>query len=376
MLSLYVHVPFCVAKCSYCGFYSTAYDRDNAEAFIKALTRESETCQQFFEPHVFDTLYLGGGTPSLLSPELTDSLFDTLRSHFTFDRLLETTIEANPNSISPEKMRVWRERGVNRLSLGIQSFSDEVLAKLGRSHTAHDASEAFKIARDRGFRNISIDLIYGIPGQTMDEWSATLETAVSLHPEHCSLYALSLDEGSRMRRDVESGKADPLDEDVSADQYETAVKRLAAAGYTRYEISNFCVPGFECRHNLNYWHRGEYLGLGPSAWSFYDRRRYRSVSLCKEYIERLAAGRSIVDFEETPTADQEEREVILLRLRTRQGLDLPSFKRAFGEAKLGQLVARMDPLCKAGLMNLQNDTAVLSDRGFLLSNEALSRLVD
>jgi oxygen-independent coproporphyrinogen III oxidase len=304
-----------------------------------------------------------------------NAVFDAVQNNFSFSGSLETTIEANPNSITQEKLRLWKQQGVNRLSLGVQSFSDEILIKLGRAHTSSQASDAVLLARETGYRNISLDLIYGIPGQTMEQWMMSLETAITMKPEHLSVYALSLDDGSRLKNDIASGIAAPLDDDAAADQYEAAATILAEAGYVRYEISNFCFPGFECRHNLNYWERGEYLGLGPSAWSFYDRRRYRTIQQCKEYIDRLADGLPIIDFEESFSMDLEVRETILLRLRTRQGLDLNSFKKAFGDSRLDQFIDRMEPLCRAGLMTCSNNRAMLSDRGFLLSNEALSRLI-
>jgi len=375
MLSLYVHIPFCVAKCSYCGFYSTVYDQSHADTFVDAMGREARRTSRLFYQRSFQTLYIGGGTPSSLSLEQVNAVFDLVRNNFTFTLSPEITIEANPNSVTQEKLRLWKDRGVNRLSLGIQSFSDAILKQLGRVHSSYQASSAFSLAREMGYHNIGLDLLYGIPGQTREQWIKGLETAIAMHPEHLSLYALSLDDGSRLKSDIESGLLAPLDDETAADQYEAAAVMLAHAGYVRYEISNFCRPGFECRHNLNYWDRGEYLGLGPSAWSCYDQRRYRTISECKEYINRLTADLPTVDFEESLSTEQEARETILLRMRTRQGLDLNLFKKVFGDSQLDRLIGRMEPLCRAGLMVCTNNRAVLSDRGFLLSNEALSRLI-
>ena len=298
MLSLYIHVPFCVRKCRYCGFYSTEYSSGKADAFISGLKHEVALYRNDFRNQAFSSIYIGGGTPTVLSSEQFGLLVRIIREHFTIDDDVEFTVEANPNTITHEKLSLMRSQGVNRLSLGVQSFSDEVLQILGRLHTAEQAADAFRVARSVGFENIGIDLIYGIPGQTVADWDETLNAAIALKPEHVSAYNLSLDEGSQFMRESEAGEFALPDEEICAAMYERAVIKLNNAGYGRYEISNFSLSGYECRHNMNYWERGEYLGLGPGAWSFISGRRYANIADTTEYVQRLSSGRTIIDDQE------------------------------------------------------------------------------
>lgn len=374
MLSLYIHIPFCVSKCRYCGFYSTFYSQKSADEFIAALRKEAVLHKSWFAHLNFETLYIGGGTPSILSLEQVSGIMDIIAEHFTMSVDAECTIEANPNSLDAQKLALWKQRGINRLSLGVQSFSDDVLAVLGRSHTAGQAHEAFMLARSAGFENIGLDLIYGIPGQTFSQWEATLDAAIRLKPEHVSAYNLSLDKGSQYSRDAESGRFVLPDDDAVAGMYELALQKLHNAGYARYEISNFSLPGFECRHNLNYWERGEYLGLGPGAWSFINGRRYGTVADISEYAKRLSSNESVVDFEETVGAEAAASEAVLLGLRTMRGLDLRGFELTYGQEQLRHLEEHAAPLKEAGLLFVTEGRMRLTDRGILLSDEALARL--
>jgi oxygen-independent coproporphyrinogen-3 oxidase len=260
------------------------------------------------------------------------------------------------------------------LSLGVQSFSDDVLGVLGRRHNAEQAKSAFLLARNAGFQNIGMDLIYGVPGQTMQQWKATLETAILCRPDHLSVYSLSIDDGSLFKQEVEAGRFTASDDDLAADMYEFAAVVLSRAGYRRYEISNFSLPGFECRHNVNYWERGEYLGLGPAAWSFVRGRRYHNIADISEYAKRIFAGTSAVAESEVPQEEQASRETLLLSLRTMKGLDLDRYRREYGPCMSQRLEAAMVPLREAGLLHVQDGRVTLSERGIMLSNEALSRL--
>jgi oxygen-independent coproporphyrinogen-3 oxidase len=374
MLSLYIHVPFCVRKCRYCGFYSTPYSPGIAETFLSALTCEAESYRNAFKHRRFSSVYIGGGTPTVLTSEQLSSLMEIIRENFTTDEGVEITLEANPNTVTIDKLSRMRSHGANRLSLGLQSFSDEILQILGRLHTAEQAVDAFRDARNAGFENISVDLIYGIPGQSISHWEETLRSAIALEPEHISAYSLSLDAGSQFMREAEAGAFALPDEDICAAMYERALSALSSAGYGQYEISNFSRPGNECRHNMNYWERGEYAGLGPGAWSFISGRRYATIADITEYEQRLAGGRSIIDEEEITDAASSAREMVLLSLRTRKGLDLSSFERACGTDFLRRLETNMAPLRNDGLLCLKEGRLVLTDRGMLLSNAVLARL--
>jgi len=374
MLSLYIHIPFCVGKCRYCGFYSATYSSRGADAFISGLKYEAAKHRDDFIHRPFGSIYIGGGTPSVLSPQQLGELIGVIREYFPIDDTAEFTVEANPNTVTNEKLSLLLAKGVNRLSLGVQSFSDGILQALGRLHTGEQAADAFRLARIAGFRNIGLDLIYGIPGQTAANWEETLSAAIALKPEHVSAYSLSLDDGSQFKREAEAGGFTMPDDEVSAAMYERTVEALRNACYEQYEISNFSRTGYECRHNMNYWDRGEYLGLGPGAWSFISGTRFANISDTEEYSRRLSNGRSVIDARETIGREPSARETVLLGLRTMKGLDLFRFKLEFGADLLGRLERNAVPLMDAGLLSFTEGRMRLTDRGILLSNEALARL--
>lgn len=374
MLSLYIHVPFCVSKCRYCGFYSTTYSSGSIDVFMDGLRHEAALLRHDFSHRSFSSIYIGGGTPSVLSPEQFAQLAGIIRGSLTIDDGAEFTVEANPNTVTYEKLSLMRSQGVNRLSLGMQSFSNEVLRILGRLNTAEQAVDAFRMARTAGFENIGVDLIYGIPGQTAVHWEDTLDSTIALTPEHISAYSLSLDEGSLLTREADSGQFALPDEEICEAMYRRAVIKLHSTGYGRYEISNFSLPGYECRHNMHYWERGEYLGLGPGAWSFISGRRYANIADTSEYVRTLSGGRLPIEVQETVGRCTSAREVVLLRLRTRKGLDLFGFEQEFGADLVRRLKMQVAPLRDAGLLRVKHGRITLTDRGILLSDDALARL--
>lgn len=374
MLSLYIHIPFCVKKCLYCGFYSTPYSQEHADEFLLALQREAALYKDAFPGRVFDTIYIGGGTPTALSSDQFSSVLDVIGEHFHASDGAEFTVEANPNTVSEQKLDTFLERGVNRLSLGVQSFSDMVLGTLGRLHTAEEAMDAVKNGRKAGFRNIGIDLIYGIPGQTVSLWREDVERAIELRPEHISAYSLSLDEGTWFTREGAAGRfALPADETV-AEMYEIAVSGLARSGYRRYEISNFSLPGFECCHNMNYWKRGEYLGLGPGAWSFISGKRCSNIPDVREYNQRLSAGSSPVGYEEAVRPEQAAAETLMLGLRMEEGIELSRFEQEYGRHAADRLAKKAELLGSTGLVSLSSGRVRLTGRGILLSDDVIGRL--
>ena len=374
MLSLYLHIPFCVKKCLYCGFYSTRYSPQQALAYISALRLEAARYKNNFSKAVFDSVYIGGGTPTVLSREQWVSIFKIIHESFRLSENVEFTVEANPNTIAVDSITFLRAHGVNRLSIGVQSFSDRVLKILGRAHSAAQAEEAFKTARNAGFQNIGIDLIYGVPGQSQDDWASSVRRVLALKPEHISIYCLSLDEGSQYIREAEAGRLALPDDDVAASMYEFALRALTGAGYRHYEISNFSLSGYECLHNMNYWERGEYLGLGPGAWSFISGERYHAVADIHEYSRRLTAGLSIVEDVETVKNGRAAEETIMLGLRTDKGVDLRKYEQEFGPEASRYLEACIAKLRGSGLVRVRDGRLMLTDRGILLSDEALTRL--
>lgn len=374
MLSLYIHIPYCAGKCQYCGFYSTPYVPQSADDFLSALQREAELREKNIGDTRFGALYIGGGTPTVLSREQLRRVFVVVEKYFTFDDNAEITIEANPNTVTEGGLSFLLEQGVNRLSLGIQSFSDTVLRTLGRAHSVGQAVDAFRRARSAGFKNIGIDLIFGIPDQTGEQWRETVDAAIALKPDHISAYGLSIDEGSQFMVRAKEGKLALPPDEIVAEMYEHAVRQLGSAGYRRYEISNFSLPGFECRHNRNYWERGEYLGLGPGASSFLAGKRQDTIADTPEYTRRLLQGLSAIGAEEVVGVDLAARETILLGLRTGQGVDLHRFQRLYGTAILKRLKENIGALETAGLLLMTDGHLRFTERGFLLADEVLARL--
>jgi oxygen-independent coproporphyrinogen-3 oxidase len=374
MLSLYIHIPYCVRKCLYCGFYSTVYDRRKADAFIDALRLDVFRVKTEFANRTVSNVYVGGGTPTALSCDQIERIGHIISDNFTLAGNAEFTVEANPQSALREVLDALLQQGANRVSLGIQSFSDDILQTLGRPHSAGQAETAYRTARDAGFRNIGFDLMYGIPGQTWSQWEKTLDSAIARGPEHLSLYALSLDDGSAFTRAAKAGSLTLPDDEMTSGQYERAVELITRAGYRRYEISNFARPGYECRHNMNYWERGEYAGVGPGAWSFLGGRRFGNIADTEEYVRRLKSGGSPVAESEVLSHEQSAREMIMLNLRTAQGLDLLRYAELFGERFSEQLETRGAPLAAEGLVSVVGERLVLTERGILVSNEVLAKL--
>lgn len=376
MLSLYIHIPFCVKKCLYCGFYSTQYTDESADKYLSALLLETGMHSRLLGEQTVGSIYIGGGTPTTLSPDQFSRLFSIIEEHVHLTADAEITVEANPDTVTTNSLFLLKRLGVSRLSIGVQSFSDEVLALLGRVHSAGQAVAAVRAARDGGFASIGIDLIFGVPGQTEEQWKNTLETAISLQPEHVSAYSLSMDTGSQWHRDAKDGRFEPPDDDISADRYAAALEFLRSHGYHQYEISNFCLPGYECRHNINYWDRGEYLGLGPGAWSFMGNRRWANIADTDQYIFRLVSGATVHDLERDEFVNNEQAalEKLFLGLRKTSGVDLAAYGSQFGGGALDALLSRIGDLERAGLVNIRKGTLALTGRGMLLSNEVLSRI--
>ena len=375
MLSVYIHIPFCVNKCPYCGFYSTQYDSLLADRFLAALDIEMKSRFSDLPGRQVGSIYIGGGTPSTLSLAQFSRLFDLVNEHVAAAADAEVTVEANPNTAAAGILALLKARGVTRLSIGVQSFADAVLISLGRAHSAGDALAAVRAARSAGFGTIGIDLMYGIPGQTEQQWHSTLESALSLELEHLSVYSLSLDEGSRLTQEARAGRVILPDDDNVARMYQTAARRLAEAGYRHYEISNFCIPGRECRHNSNYWDRGEYVGFGPGAWSFIGNRRSSTIANVSEYIARMTNGINAAETTEVLDRCQAASETLLLGLRRATGIDLDHFGQQFGSAALDDLRKKILRLDGSGLYRIDHSRLSLTMRGFLLSNGALAALL-
>lgn len=372
-LGLYVHIPFCQSRCRYCDFNTYAGLEGLFETYVRALIREITLAG----PARVRTVYLGGGTPTVLPLSHLVQVLDAIRAGFVLVPDAEVTVEANPGTVEAESLAVLRKQGVNRLSLGVQSFADDELRLLGRIHSAGQAAAALSAARQAGFKDVSLDLIYGLPRQTLADWSFSLERALALEPEHLSLYALSVEAGTPLARDIARGHLPLPDSDLAAEMYEMAAEVCAAAGYLHYEISNWARGAArQCRHNLIYWRNEPYLGLGAGAHSWQGRRRWANAAAPDEYATRLAGGNPTVAEEETISPELEMGETMMMGLRlVEEGVPFDRFQQRFGLDPRRCYEAEIAELVELGLLEVDDERLRLSPRGCLLGNQVFARFL-
>lgn len=376
-LTLYIHVPFCLAKCHYCDFVSYTYSDEAAGRWAVAVKQELALWARLpvCSGRALVTIYIGGGTPSLLPVEMLGGVLTAVRHYFAVSPAAEITLEANPGTVEPDRLTQWRRLGVNRLSVGVQSLAEEHLRFLGRRHTARQAGETVQAARAAGFANIGVDLIYGIPGLTSREWADTLRRVLDWPVTHLSAYALTVEQDTPLGRQVAAGRVNLPDEDEVADQYELLLEVVAAAGFKQYEIANFALPGRECRHNLNYWLGGEYLGVGPAAWSYLAGRRFANPADLADYLRMVVAG-STAFHRAAPLEPREElAEALLMGLRLRRGIDLAGFQQRYGVDLLADYRPVISRYTRLGLLEVVEGYLRLTGRGLLLSNAVLREFV-
>lgn len=368
--SLYIHIPFCRKKCPYCDFYSRSYDKTLAKTYIEILCKQIKALDGDFS-----TLYIGGGTPSVLDLSLLKKLLGALSKIST--KVEEFTIEVNPESLDKGKLELFRDNGANRLSIGLQSFSDKKLKRLGRVHNAKKAIEAIQLAKSAGFKDIGIDLIFGLSEETLPEWMFELKQAASLGLKHISTYCLTYEVNTPLFLQVKKKFIIPLGDEVLAKMYIETINYLAKKGFKHYEISNFAKPGFESKHNRNYWQGNSYLGLGPSAVSFINSKREKNVSSVVKYIDKLKKGESPVSFSETLSKKKQAKELAAIKIRTKEGIDFKWFRARTGYDFLKLEGKALEGLSKDGLLKYRSKkgriTGVyLSKRGFCFADTASS----
>jgi putative oxygen-independent coproporphyrinogen III oxidase len=365
---LYVHIPFCQTKCPYCDFYSVT-DETLISVYLAALDAEARLYRDQFP--AFDTFFLGGGTPSLLSGDQLSNLTKNLRRHFEFAPDTEFTLEANPDDVTPDKLRLWRDLGVNRLSLGVQSFQEPELRWLQRRHTARQTEAALNLIRVAGFTNLGLDLMYGLPGQTRDAWLRNLKTALSYSPEHLSCYQLTVGDATPLGRMVAAGEVKLPDEEAQRQFFLLTARFLKEPGYLHYEVANFARgEEYLCRHNRKYWTRTPYLGLGPAAHSFWGGRRWWNFSSVARYGSHLGAGQPPVAGREVLTPAQIRLETLALGFRTRDGVSLEAIQdRPRREAILAEL-------SQAGLVRVQRDRVIATAQGLVVADRLPLWLAD
>lgn len=386
--SLYVHIPFCTAKCTYCDFNSYAGQDSMMAPYAEAVATEAALWSSQVDGREVETVFFGGGTPSLLPLPEMRVIVEALKGRFDIDATAEWSLEANPGTVDAGHLAGLRELGFNRISFGVQSFHDDELRTLERIHDAREVEDAYRWAREAGFDNVNLDLIYGLQGQTMGGWQTNLERALSLRPEHLSLYALTLEEGTPMTRDVERGRQRGPDLDLQADMFEWSLDRLKADGFAHYEISNWSRPDRQCRHNLVYWHNGDWLGLGAGAHSHLFGQRFADAASPRRYIElvhetsesgrdkapTLDAMRQVV-MREGPDESREMAETAFLALRLREGLEIAGFERRFGIDIRRVFREAIDETIALGLIEEVDGRLRVKDEAVLLGDEAFLRFL-
>ncbi len=374
-LGIYIHIPFCRSKCDYCDFYSLAGREDRMDAYQKALLAHIGETAPLAQGIPVDTIYFGGGTPSFYGDKRLRELLGAIQKQFQVEKNAEITLEANPDSVDLKALRRLRKAGFNRISLGMQSACPEELADIHRPHTARQVDEAVAAAKKARFRNLSLDLIYGLPGQTMDSWKATVEHALSLIPQHLSCYGLKVEEGTPLAARAAAGEALP-DDDTQADMYLWTVGRLQRAGLPQYEISNFAKPGYESRHNLRYWLTKPYIGFGPGAHSDFGGRRYSFVRDLDRYIDGVLRGGTIIDSEELIPQRERGGEYLMLRLRTARGIEEWEYRGSYF-MDFAPLERRLEEFQAQGwARKTEEGRWRLTPRGFLVSNQLIGDLLE
>ena len=360
---LYVHIPFCPKICPYCSFYKEASDRNKVQGFLDALLAELDHFGS--ERLSVRTIFFGGGTPSALSPSQLDFLLSGLRKRLDLRNLTEWTLEMNPATVSLEKAKLLRSLGVNRISMGVQSWNPEILQRLGRVHSADQAHRSYEILRAAGFENINLDLIFGVPGQSRIQWMETLGRTVALQPNHISAYCLTYEEDTEFFRRIQTGEF-RQDSSEDAEFFVATMDFLAGHGFEQYEISNYALRGRECLHNLAYWEGKDYLGLGPSAFSTVGNSRWQNIADTQSYIAKVARGDSARSFEEHLEETTRESERIVFGLRTSHGIL---------RSKIAHQAVELDDLKRAGYLETCGDYIRLTQAGLLIADEIGALLV-
>ncbi len=368
---LYVHIPFCRKKCHYCNFVITLNHRgDLKEVFLSSTEKEINHTVSQYGRLTFDTLYLGGGTPSMLSVAEMARLLELLRTNFHFKSDPEITLEMNPEDADPEKLNEFHKLGINRVSLGVQSFNDELLEKMGRCHSVSDTVRAFHLIHTAGFKNLNLDLIIDLPGQTLEDVRRSLAMICGLNPQHVSIYDLDVHPDSVFGSIQKSGKLEIPDEESHSVMAQAVEEMLEEAGYIHYELLNYAKPGFESRHNLIYWHNQEYLGLGPGAFSYLRGVRYQFASTVDRYFKKCKTDDWANDVEDALIDEKKEIETLLTGLRLKEGLSLDSFK-----IILPRLQSKLNRLIPEGMIEQHSGHIRLTDRGRFLANSVFLELV-
>jgi len=376
-ISLYIHIPLCVKKCAYCDFASFAGRMGQRDRYVRAVCREICAQAAFFGRRRVRTIFFGGGTPTLLTGSQIQQIMDTVRDCFDLLPDAEITMEGNPGTLTQENLAAYREAGVNRLSLGVQSMDDGLLASIGRIHTAKEAEKAVAMARAAGLNNINLDLMYGLPGQTPAQWQDTLERAIALSPEHLSCYSLILEEGTPLFDSVQEGTCAPLPDENAMDEMDALTQEITdAAGYAQYEVSNYAKPGCECRHNIVYWECLPYLGVGLNAHSDMDGCRFYNPESWEDYLIMAESGETARNAEGENGLKDRMFERMMMGLRQVRGADCARFERDFGVSPASVWPVTIADMKERNLITQYNERIRLTKRGMQVMNGVLVSLME
>ena len=375
-LSIYIHIPFCAKKCSYCNFVSFCTKEDEIDAYVYALKKEIDIqAATYKEPYIVSSIFIGGGTPSFLPLGAVEKIINYVKEKFSVGTYAEITVEGNPNSLTKEKLEEYKNCGVNRISIGGQSINDKILKTIGRVHNFKDLDKAISTAKAVGFRNINVDMLIGLPDQKMADVKKMLKYLVKKDIPHISAYSLIVEDGTQIKRQIENGELKLPTDDETVDMYDFVVKFLKKHGINRYEVSNFAVSDGECKHNLNYWEMGEYLGLGVAAHSYIQYKRFNNTTNLEEYIEKLSQGKLAIESKEKTTLAMMREEYIMLGLRTTRGIYLPRFNSLFHCNLLADKAKEIKFLLGNNLIKIENDRIKVKDDAFYVLNSIIQKLI-
>lgn len=377
-LGIYIHIPFCVQKCVYCDFLSAPASEETKYSYVHALLEEIKKLSIDYKDRDVNSIFFGGGTPSTLDPNLIVEIMRALRENFNINEFAEVTLECNPGTLDEDKAYIYRNAGINRISFGLQSVNNDELKMLGRIHSFEEFRDSFRLARSYGFNNINIDIMTGLPGQSMESLIKTLKTVLAFKPEHISAYGLILEEGTKLFENISSYPDIPTDEE-DRDMYEESRRQITKAKYRQYEISNYAKKGYECIHNLKYWNREEYLGLGIGAASFVNETRYSNTRDLNKYIECMSKNdiklEDIWENVEKLGLKDAKEEFVFLGLRKIEGISIEEYKKIFNEDIYRQYKNEIESNINKGLLEIEENRLKLTRKGIDLSNSVMSDFI-
>lgn len=376
-IGIYIHIPFCKRKCFYCDFCSFETNANLYKEYVDCLIEEIKNCNVNNKEVLVKTIYIGGGTPSIIDEKCIEFIISALKDKFNFDKKCEMTIEVNPGTANIDKLKKYKEIGINRLSIGLQTTNDRLLNLIGRIHNFNEFENVYDIARSVGFKNVNVDLMIGLPTQTIDDVVESLDKIIKKNPEHISVYSLILEEGTKLEKMVKNRKIDVLEDELERDMYWTVKRTLKQNGYNHYEISNFAKSGFESKHNTDCWKQHEYLGFGLSAHSYFNDIRYSNICDISKYINNIKNKdfEKNVEINEIQDIKTKENEFIILGLRMLKGVNIDSFYKIFNENPTKMYAKQIEKLTNQGLIKIENGNIKLTDKGIDFANIVWSEFI-